>query len=231
MSTVAGFDRLSYHRDLLLCLQLREGDGTMTQDWAKPYHPMTLGGAPAWTHLDNDLTVLEFVPATFDEISCPGADSADLDFTSGDFTLAAWAYHDDVGSAHVIFNRGSLNTCGWEWYTAMNNLALRTNQLGSREGASGIGCITTGEWQFLATVRTGLTAAMYLDGEPWANTVHTANGLLDPVACGVQTFYVGNNPHTNYFDGKLWNARIWNRALGSNEIAALYEIERDLIGV
>jgi hypothetical protein len=228
VSTALGFDTVRYNQNLLLALPFREGTGAMTRDWAKPYHPMTLVGTPTWTHLANDLTVLDF--GNLDEITCPGADSADLDFTSTDFSLAAWAYHDDVGSAHVICNRAQLNTCGWEWYTAVNNLALRTNQAGSREGASAVGCIVTGQWQFLAVTRDGLVGQMYVDGERW-QTMHSDNGLLDPVACGVQTFRVANNPNANYFDGKLWNLRIWDRKLTAVEVAAMYAAERDLFGV
>lgn len=228
MIETVGFDALQCNRDLLLYTPFREGAGAITRDWAKPYHPLALGGTPTWTHLDNDLTVLDF--DTPDEVTCAGADSADLDFTSEDFSLAAWAYHDNVTSAHVIMNRGQLNVCGWEWYTAVNNLALRTNQAASREGASAIGCIVIGLWQFLAVTRTGLVAQVYVNGLP-VPTVHTANGMLDPVACGAQTFRIANNPHTNYFDGKLWGARAWSRKLEASEMLAMFEAERDLFGV
>jgi len=228
MSTNVGFDNARYHHQLLLYLPFREGAGTMTRDWAKPYHPLAFGGTPTWTNLDNDLTVLDF--GDFDEITCAGADSADLDFTSSDFSIAVWAYHDDISSAHVICNRGQLNACGWEWYTAVGNLALRTNQAGSREGASGVGCVTTGEWQFFGVTRTGLVAQMYAGGEAYA-TIRSANGMLDPVACGAQTFRVANNPNTNYFDGKMWGLRIWDRLLSAGEMLALFERERGLFGV
>ena len=228
MSTVRGFDNIRYDHDLLLCLPFREAAGTVTRDWSKVYRPMTFGGAPTWTNLDNDLTVLDFADPA--EITCPGADSADLDFTSGDFSLAVWAYHDDIGSAHVIANRAQLNACGWEWYTATGNLALRTNQAASREGAAAVGCIVTGTWQFLGVTRIGLAAQMYIAGQPF-ETSHTDNGLLDPVACGVQTFRVANNPNTNYFDGMMWGLRIWNRALAAVEMATIYDTERDLFGV
>jgi hypothetical protein len=189
---------------------------------------MALVGTPTWTNLDNDLTVIDF--GNLDEITCSGADSADLDFTSDDFSLAVWAYHDDIASAHVICNRGQLNACGWEWYTAIGNLALRTNQAGSREGASAVGCITTGAWQFLGVTRDSLVAQMYFNGGAY-ETAHSTNGMLDPVACGAQTFRVANNPNTNYFDGKMWGLRIWHRVLAAAEMAHLFNQERVLFGV
>jgi len=228
MKPLGSFDLAPYHRDLLLCLPFREGAGTRTQDWAKPYHPMIFGTTPTWTTLDNGLAVLDFTSP--DQLQCAGADSADLDFTSEDFSLAAWAYHDNLSSAHVLFNRGTVNTCGWEWYTAVGNLALRTNQAASREGVSGMGCVALNTWQFLLTTRSGLVAKMYANGEQVVAT-STDNGLLDPIACEAQTFLVANNPNSNGFDGMLWNLRIWRRALSASEVKGIFEAERDLFGV
>ena len=229
MHHTRGFDSIPYNHELLLSLQFREGTGTLTQDWAKPHHPMTCVGAPAWDTLDSGLGVLTF-DGDDDEVQCPGANSADLDLTTENFTLAAWAYHDNMSTSRVIMNRGTLNTCGWEWYTANSNLALRTNQAASREGASGMGFIITDTWQFLVMVRTGLVGLAYLDGVAMF-TSQTDNGLLDPVACGAHTFRVGNNPHDNYFEGDLWNTRIWPRVLSASEVQAIFEAERNLFGV
>lgn len=224
-----GFDNSELNYQLLLSLPFREGADVVTRDWSKAHREFALVSTPPWTNLDNGLTVLEFV-ADPDALTCPGADSADLDFTSEDFSLASWARHDDIGSAHVIMNRGVLNTCGWEWYTASGNLALRTNQAGDREGASGLGFVVTGTWQFLGMVRDGLVGRAYLNGVE-RGTLQTDNGLLDPVACGVQVFRVGNNPHNNSFDGYLWNPRVWDRIVSSSEMLAIFESERDLFGV
>ncbi len=224
-----GFDKAASNYQLLLSLPFREGTGAVTRDWSKAYREFALVSSPPWRNLDNDLTVLEFV-AIADELTCPGADTADLDFTSEDFTLLCWTYHDDTSSARVIMNRGVLNTCGWEFYTAMGNLALRTNQAGDREGASGLGFVTTGEWQLLGMVRDGLVGHAYLNGAEQV-TLQSDDGLLDPVACGVQTFRVGNNPHSNFFDGMLWNPRVWNRIVSADKMRSIFESERHLFGV
>jgi len=224
-----GFDNWSPNFQLLLSLPFREGTGVVTRDWSKAYREFALVDAPPWRNLDSDLTVIEFIDIA-DELTCPGADTADMDFTSEDFSLLTWAYHDDATSAHVIMNRGVLNACGWEFYTAANNLALRTNQAGSREGASGMGFVTTGMWQLLGMTRNGLVGTAYLNGVEQVIT-HTVNGLLDPVACGGQTFRVGNNPHSNVFDGKLWNPRVWDRIVPADEMLVMFEAERHLFEV
>ena len=224
-----GFDHAELNHQLLLSLPFREGAGARTYDWSKANREFTLVSAPPWTNLDNGLTVLEFLNVA-DVLTCPGADTADMDFTSEDFSLMAWAHHDDTSSAHVIMNRGVLDTCGWEFYTAAGNLALRTNQAGSREGASGLSFVTTNTWQLLGMVRDGLVGIAYLNGIERA-TLQTDNGLLDPAACGVQTFRVGNNPNTNFFDGMLWNPRVWDRIVSSDEMLSAFEAERHLFGV
>ena len=220
----ASYDRVRLNRGILLDLPFWEGTGVTTQDWSKNHHPMALAGAPAWAEVG-----LTFAGAP-DEITCPGADSADLDFTSEDFSLVVWAYSTNLSSANVYMNRATLDACGWEWYTANGNLALRTNQAGSREGASGMGCVILNAWQCLGVSRSGLVAQAYADGQP-VYTLHTAAGILDPVACGAQTFRVANNPHANCFSGTLWRPRVWDRLLLPREFRAVFEGERHIFGV
>ena len=229
MHHARGFDSIPYNQELLLSLQFREGTGTQTFDYAKPHHPTTVAGIPVWSNTDTGLSVLVF-DGNDDQVTVTGANSMDLDFTTENFTCAVWAYHDDQSSAHVIMNRGTLDTNGWEWYTAVNNLALRTNQAGSREGASGMGFIAVDTWQFLVTVRDGLIGRAYCNGEA-RYTLQSANGLLDPASAGAHTFYVGNNPHTNWYDGMMWNPRLWPRALSAGEIEQMFETERYMFGV
>lgn len=232
MRHTQGFDHKWYNQELLISLRFCEGTGTTTRDWAKAHHPITFGGTPTWQNLANDLTVLEFSgPGSGDEVVCAGATSADLDFTNENFSLTCWCYSTSYSNASVIMNRGVLDTCGWEWYGAANtNLAIRTNQAGDREGATAVGYLKTGVWQFLGFIRYGLHGQMYIDGRP-VDTLQTAAGLLDPVACGAQQFLVGNNPHDNGFTGQLWNPRVWARQLGENEMLAMFEDERGLFGV
>lgn len=227
---VQGFDRKRYNQEILLSLRFTEGATAITQDWSKIHRPVTLDGSPTWTNLANDLTVLEFSGGAADRLICTGANSADLDFTTENFSLACWCYSTDYGNASVIMNRGVLDTCGWEWYGYVANLAIRTNQAGDREGATAVGVLEEDVWQFLGFIRYGLVGQMYVDGRP-VDTLQTAAGLVDPVACGAQQFLVGNNPHDNGFTGQLWNPRIWARQLGEDEMTAMFEDERHLFGV
>ncbi len=215
------YDTLDLHRGLILDLQFREGAGDVTHDYAKSHHPMTLVDDPVWA--DVGITFQDDP----DEITCPGVDTADLNFTSGDFSLVVWAYSTDLASANIYMNRAVLDANGWEWYTANNNLALRTNQAGSREGASGMGCVILNTWQCLGMSRSGLLAQAYTNGQ----RVRTLNtGLLDPVT-SAQLFRVGNNPNDNGFEGTLWRPRIWERELADSDFERIFRNERYIFGV
>jgi len=184
---------------------------------------MTLVSSPAWA--DIGITFAD-IP---DEITCPGADTADLNFTSGDFSLVVWAYPTDLGSAALFMNRGTLDASGWEWYTANNNLALRTNQAGSRCGASGMGCVVVDTWQLLGVSRSGLVAQAYKNGQR-VRTLISAGGLLDPITC-VQTFRIANNPHDDGFVGTQWRPRAWERELSDSDHERIFTNERYIFGV
>ncbi|GAI17345.1 unnamed protein product, partial [marine sediment metagenome] len=127
-TAIAGYEDLGVNRDLLLDLQFREaigGLGLPTHDYAKPHHPLTLsriGGAPApaWVNLASGLTVLNFVvfgALQGSYLQCPAADVGDLDFTTEDFSLAAWvnATSLDAGS-NIVFCVNGTDVCGWCWY-------------------------------------------------------------------------------------------------------------------
>lgn len=230
MRHTLGFDRKRYNQEILLSLRFTEGAGAVAQDWSKIHRPVALTGSPTWAFLANDLTVLEFSGGAADRLTCTGADSADLDFTNENFSLACWCYSTDYGSASVVMNRGVLDTCGWEWYGYTANLAIRTNQAGDREGATAVGYLEEDAWQFLGFIRYGLVGQMYVNGRS-VDTLQTAAGLVDPVACGAQNFLVGNNPHDNGFIGRLWNPRAWARQLSEPEMIAMFEDERGLFGI
>ncbi len=215
------YDTLDLHRGLILDLQFREGAGDVTHDYAKPHHPMTLVDDPVWA--DVGITFQDDP----DEITCPGVDSVDLNFTSGDFSLVVWAYSTNLGSAQIYMNRAVLNASGWEWYTANNNLALRTNQAGSREGASGMGCVVLNTWQCLGMSRSGLNAQAYTNGQ----RIRTLNtGMIDPVT-SASMFRVGNNPNNDGFQGTLWRPRIWERELSDSDFERIFKNERHIFGV
>ena len=67
------YDALAINRNIVLDLPLREGIGIITQDLAKPHHPITLHNTPAWTILDSHLGLLTLDGAA-EYLRCLAAD-------------------------------------------------------------------------------------------------------------------------------------------------------------
>jgi hypothetical protein len=224
---------MDLNRGLLLSLPFREGTGAvLTHDEAKPHHPISLIHAPVWTKLASGLMVLELDGAN-DYLECQAADSVDLDFTAGDFSLACWINPDDLSGTGIIMGRYELDVSGWEWYMGSGtHLSLRANHGGvpARTSADGTSLVNA-VWQLVGVSRSGLYPLMYQNGQAMAMT-YSAGGMLDPVTSpedlviGVR--YTKNAAH---FNGKKWNPRIWGRALAAAEWAEMFEQERHLFGV
>lgn len=227
-----GYDNWRLNQYMLLDLQFRETTGTVTRDWAKPYHdPATLTGAPTWAVLGSDLTYLSFNLANPDRIVILAADCTDIEFTSGSFSGAMWVYPDAYGNRY--FYDKSSATAGWSFWVAGVSpyLAFTTANAGpATQTTYGGPGLQLSAWQFIGFTRTGADANVYLDGRD-VTTVPAAH--IDP---GTQTaidLYIGTivGAGAGWYDGRMWRPRIWNMALEAWEMQAIYEAERDLFGV
>lgn len=225
-----GYDHLSLNYELLVDLLFEEGTGTNTQDFAKPHHPgCTLTGAPTWQNLGNGLGYLDFVPGNPDYVVCLGADTADLNFTSGDFSVAAWIRPDALGNREILC-RESVNVDGWSfWLDTRGAMTLSTNQAAAAQHTYGrIGDVAIGSWVLVGASRTGATIRIYTNG---VDTTGTPDTHIDPVTA-VRNLYVGiSNTGVGWYDGDMWRPRIWGRQLPASEFRLMFEMERELFGV
>ena len=216
-------------RGCLLDLKIVEGIGTKTQDWAKPHHePVTLTGAPSWTDVDG-LPVLDFNKANPDFIEISAVDSADLDFTSGDFSGFQWVYDSGVGAQFAYMVRGLVLADGWLFYRSGTRYVFETESPSRRQSRTDDGIVITGSWIFLGFVRNGTSGRIYVNG------VDLTTGFSSHVAVTTSNrkLHLGiYDDEINWAaDGKMYRPRIWNRALTKDEIRAIFETERELFGV
>lgn len=224
------YDLLLWNRRLLLDLQTREFVGTLTYDHSRAHHIMTLHGTPAWRQNANDLNYLDFDAGNPDFIDCPAVATADLDFTSGDFSLACWVAYGGVGFRYLMA-RGLTDTDGWEWaITTDNELWLRTSQAAAHQdttSAEDVVPLTT--WTFLATVRDGASVVHYVNG---VQSLGTAGTHVNPLTAN-RELHVGINDAeaAGFYDGGLWRPRIWSGALSLAQIQSIYRLERGMLGV
>jgi hypothetical protein len=227
-----GYDNLRTNQEMLLDLQMREYTGTLTQDWAKPYHAgATLTGTPTWQLLGNDLTYLDFNLANPDSIIILAAASADLDFTAGAFSGAVWIAPDAYGNRYLYHKSSAGNGWGFWINSASPYLVFTTEQAGptyqSTEGGAGL-ILTT--WQLVGFTRSGATARLYLNGR---DVTATAATHVNPASAAAANFTIGTTTGggAGKYDGDMWRPRIWGRALAAWEMRAIYAYERDLFGV
>ena len=257
MPTSLGYDKRNVYSGLVLGLPFEEATGLLTCDVAKPnHHDVDLNGPPTWVSLANGLGMLDFNEATTSEyLDCPNADTTDLDFTSGDYSIAVWVNHGAVGvlnpkilvGRYYIDNGVQANNVGWELYLETNgpDYLEQRHHHGSigpwpppatppRDGCCSIGW-ATGVWNFLVSTRSGLSVQHYRDAVALAMTIG-ANGMRDPDTVPTPTnrdLVIGTRCTKNqdWYDGSMWYLRIWNRELSPDEVRFLFECERHWFGV
>lgn len=253
MPTAIGFDKRSIYRNLLLDLPFSEASGILTQDVAKPHHEyVDLNGPPTWVTEASGVGVLDFDSATTSEyLDCPVADTVDLNFTSEDYSIVVWVKHGAVGvmnpkivvGRYYIDNGVQANNVGWEVYLETNGpdyLELRHHH-----GSLGpwpdprTGCFSTGwapgTWNLLAITRSGRYPQHYRDGVPLVMS-YSVGGLNDPDTVPLlanRDLVIGTRCTKNqdWYDGSMWNLRIWNRELSAEEIKFIFNMERHCFNV
>lgn len=234
------YDSIPENVDLLLDLPFREGTGAITTDIAKPHHKADLKNTPIWDILASGLGVL-----TFDGVNeyaeIPAADSADLDFTSGDYSVGGWFYRNYTGNTEIFIAKYQLDVSGWEIYVtdaapgpAGDYLTLRHHHAGGT--ATRTACYSLGwpisVWHFLGISRSSGYPKMFRNGEG-VDVVYAVGGLEDPETAIAKDTVIGTRftKDTNFWDGSLYRPRVWSRALEPAEWKNIFERERALFGV
>lgn len=232
-----GYDKLSLDHEILLDLPFREGTGIITRDIAKPHHQdVDLVGVPTWVSLANGLGVLDFNGAG-DYLECATAATADLDFTTSDYSIGGWINWASGNVSQIIIGRYFLDNNGWEIYLTewlgIFSLTNRHHHSGTvvdghpRTAFNSQGW-TQGTWHFMGISRSGNVAEHYRNGMDLATTFSTG-GLVDPEPCN-QDMVIGARytKNADYFNNMMWRPRVWSRSLEPWEWLELFNFERHL---
>jgi len=145
-------------------------------------------------------------------------------------TYSVWIYPETVGERRHIIYAGE-NGDGWGSHNELH-LSLENNNTVGLYHYNGSGyniqlstsLATINQWYYLTATWDGntSTANLYINGELKATdssvTAVSKTGWLNKIRIGVS-----NNPNGRYFDGKIDEVRIYNRALSPAEVRALYE--------
>ena len=229
---IRGYDKLALDYGMLLDLRFMEGVGLVTRDEAKPHHKITLVGAPAWTQTANNITVPYFDGAG-DYMECVAADTPDLNFTTGDYSIACWVYPIDTSSSMMIAGKYLLDSVGWELYLfallADGYLTLRHHHA-SLAPDNRDGCYSTDwrekVWQLMVVTRSGLYPLHYRNAIPLTMS-YEVGGVKNPDSAIARDLVIGTrfSKDQNWHKGNMWGLRIWNRALSPADVQLLFEME------
>ena len=228
-----GYDKLSLNHQLLLGLTFEEMTGAITRDRAKPVHPFTLnGGTIAWGSLANGLPLIVLTGGTPDYLECVIADTGDLDFTTGDFSVAAWVCLSTLATSHIFCRCDA--TGGWYFQlNAGSQLRLATWNGGVPAHIdSAVGEVTINNWWLVGASRSGLTGQVFLNG----NDVTDVAVAQDCESINADLHLgVWNNHILNPLDGRIAGGpcgpRIWGRYLAESEHRRLFHMTRDWVGI
>lgn len=237
--TRKGYDNLDLNYRMLLDLPFNEGIGTVTRDIAKPHHQdvaLAGVGAPTWGKVAlSNANVLSFGGNGY--LECLAADTADLDFTSGDYSILCWVNPIDTSTSMNVAGRYCLDIDGWELYLfdLLGNgyLTLRHHHASLAEDRDG--CYSTGwvelAWQLIGVSRSGLYPVHYRNGAALAMT-YGVNGMRDPDSA-VRDLVIGARytKNSDWYKGSMKQLRIINGALTASDMLDIFKMERHLFGV
>lgn len=200
-----------------------EGSSTIANDRSGFGNNGTLTNmVPTWSSdtATNKGTSLVF-DGTDDYVTVPHASSLN---PSGDFTLSVW-----VKPTNTSASQGAIRKME-NSFNVGYRLALRSGgdiwcDIGTANSSSGINfsmgaTYSAGIWQHIACVRSGTTAILYKDGVQIArvSTSGAAINTATPLIMG------SNTPAgtSEFFIGKMDEARVFEKALTASEIGKLY---------
>ena len=146
---------------------------------------------------------------------------------SGSFTFAAWINPEafTANQWHGIIGCSTSQGASFGIYdSAGTSRRIKLTRVNSVDFATGTQAISTGAWQHVAVVmnRAVTSLTYYLNGVADALTYST-----EVFGSGIQSNIIGSrltSDASGYFDGKIDDVRIYNRALSADDIAALYAV-------
>jgi PKD repeat protein len=158
-----------------------------------------------------------------------------LEFVSSDFdlqstvTISAWINPSTIANYPRIAGKThSLDDDPWVIY----GLSINTNhkvllELASPNGTRGyarsISRIPTNEWTHVAGTYDGTSVKIYINGQ-----LEDVRSFSEPLAINSEPFSIARSSYgANYYNGKIDDIRVYNRALNSTEIDDLYTLFND----
>src|ERR1043165_9918202 len=149
--------------------------------------------------------------------------------TNGELSVEAWVYMPRLPqfdsatgqNRRAVVAKGSPNQ--WEYalniYTSGAPEFSVWNANGSGYGNVIGSAVTLTNWHhILGALKKGLYAQLYVDGQ----LVNQSTNFTGATSDGTSPLFIGRRGDGQFFEGRVDEVSIYNRALASNEVAALY---------
>ncbi|GEM_PF-2509188 len=143
---------------------------------------------------------------------------------SGNFTIATWVYVNAHSTWARLFDFGT-GTTAYMFLSPVSGgntlrYAITTSGGSGEQQINAPMLLSPGTWQHVAVVLSGTTGTLYLNGVPIGTN---SSMTLRPSNLGVTTLnYIGRSQYSDpYFNGRVDDFRIYNRALTGAELSAL----------
>ncbi len=157
------------------------------------------------------------------------ASAANLDIT-GNLSISAWIYLNAVGGGLYHMIAAKLSTSGnysYDFHVDPNgNLKARLSSNGTAlTSVIATTVLTTGTWYHVAVVYDGTDIRLYLNGSLDCTPVSYSSGIYNSTA----DFCIGiaSDKTSHTINGVVDDVAVWNRALTTSEITALYNLRED----
>lgn len=152
-----------------------------------------------------------------DEVEIGSTSSFDLD----EFSASVWCNFSTPPEIYRIVFRGNLGDSGTDatfdmWVRDSDGIHFEVGDGGSKDGVSTT-AINYNQWEHVVGTFDGSEVKIYINGAEEDSTstslspTHNGKGLL-----------IGTGENDRWYDGKLDDPRIYDKALSSNEVDNLY---------
>lgn len=132
---------------------------------------------------------------------------------SGSITVSAWVHSSNFNHNGFVIGKNPVNT-QWElFFETPSTLKWRG---GANENTTVCSIPTNNQWHHVVGKQTGTTGTLYIDG------VVCDTGTLTAIGNGGGTIDIGRFSSGYYFNGKIDEVRLYNRALTDAQVTALY---------
>lgn len=154
-------------------------------------------------------------------IVIPGALLAEQPL-AGDFTVDAWFLARDCAELGTIIGRGGGAGPGFAVHCEGSVLSFDVFDANGSFTTLVTSFDEPGAWHHVAALRRGTEVELYLDG---VKHQKAAISVIASAPADADVF-IGRYEGGAYFQGNLDEVRLWSRALGSDEVAALHAYYR-----